>query len=1244
MSLRPFLKSFRVLGAFLVFMLAFSCNRNQPNVAFPVSETEFVSPESQPLSFTEPKKIEWLVNDSTRFSPPVVKKVALGKVPAKPFYADGFSPLPMPVEDGSIDFERLPDTLIPVKDLPVRPLDFKTAMLEPPVRVQAGLPKINKNATVGIFEFGEDQGLPGYLVSALMEDSHGMMWLATDRGLCRFDGEYLEIYNFIDPIFTGALATVASMFEDESGRIWIYTEQKGIYVLDLKAEVVHQVTFSNQEFNFNAGTTMVPDSRGLLWIGSIRNGIYIVNPKDDSFRHIASLRSPENTNARSIVEDGSGKMWVSSTIGLAILDYDKGQMRFYNEWNGRSLSPITGLFSDGENKIWVGTRADGVFIVDEQEGTIQHLGADQGIGKAVYHFTEDNSGNVWMSTNAGIPIYNPVDQTLKWLNTGKGLSDDQVNTTYLDRQGQIWIATGTALNLMDTKGLMPNFLTAADGLSGPDVWSFFEDQQGHLWIGSRQGIDIYDPQQNNIKKIDAALELTKGGGISYRIQPMPSGAYLIIAPGMGLAVFNPKNQTLTTITRAQGLNNPFPASSLVDSSGRIWTGSFQNSGVEVIDLENNTFQLLTNKNGLVGNIVWELWEDDQGQMWVATDAGINIINLAENTISQLMEGGKTSKRNGGAFLQDALGRLWIATRSGILIADQQKDILTSISTENGLVDPSVYTLYESKGDIYAGTGNGLTVFSPRPDDTTSSPFSYTIKSFGKSQGLIYTDFNAGSAIAYKNKLWWGIETQALTITNIPKADTTSRMPFISGITIADQYQHFGDQRIIRHKYPNLDTLYSAQKDTFYLSGNFPEEHGWLQENEIQWDGLEGYFNLPANLKVPFEQNFVSFQFTGAYLTNRDKARYRYFLEGFDTQWSEITDNPFSKNYRNLPAGTYTFKVSSRSFDGIWSQPATFSFTILPHWTNTWWAWLLYILAFLLVVGTSVQYRARKLRKENLILEEKVKHRTAQLNKSVEDLRATQTQLIQSEKMASLGELTAGIAHEIQNPLNFVNNFAEVSTELVDEMNIELDRGEINEAKTIAADLKQNLEKITHHGQRADSIVKGMLQHSRHSDGQKEPTDLNKLADEYLRLAYHGLRAKDKSFNAAMETDFDNSIGEVVVEPQEIGRVLLNLLTNAFHAVSEKKQQAPEGFEPKVTVRTRKNPDGVEITVIDNGGGIPDKIKNKIFQPFFTTKPTGLGTGLGLSMSYDIVTKGHGGELTMSSEEGKGTTFRVVLPQ
>ncbi|MBT8209149.1 MAG: GHKL domain-containing protein [Eudoraea sp.] len=291
-------------------------------------------------------------------------------------------------------------------------------------------------------------------------------------------------------------------------------------------------------------------------------------------------------------------------------------------------------------------------------------------------------------------------------------------------------------------------------------------------------------------------------------------------------------------------------------------------------------------------------------------------------------------------------------------------------------------------------------------------------------------------------------------------------------------------------------------------------------------------------------------------------------------------------------------------------------------------------------------RTEKVKRTTAILLEETIQELEQKRTAVEtalsELKATQKQLIHSEKMASLGELTAGIAHEIQNPLNFVNNFSEVSNELIDEMFEELDKGDTAEAKAIADDLRQNLEKIAHHGKRADGIVKGMLQHSRSSDGVKAPTDLNTFVDEYLRLAYHGMRARDKSFNAALKTDFDPQIGEVTLAPQDMGRVLLNLLTNAFYAVNDRTDLTAEEYQPVVAVKTKATGNRVEITVRDNGNGIPEKIKGKIFQPFFTTKPTGQGTGLGLSLSYDIV-KAHRGEIRVTSEAGKGTEFIINLP-
>ena len=305
----------------------------------------------------------------------------------------------------------------------------------------------------------------------------------------------------------------------------------------------------------------------------------------------------------------------------------------------------------------------------------------------------------------------------------------------------------------------------------------------------------------------------------------------------------------------------------------------------------------------------------------------------------------------------------------------------------------------------------------------------------------------------------------------------------------------------------------------------------------------------------------------------------------------------------------------------------------------------------LLVG-SIMWRNSRQRKNAYALLQKQKDETdkqkTKAEQTLEELKTTQSQLVQREKMASLGELTAGIAHEIQNPLNFVNNFAEVNTEMIADLKQEIDKGNLEEVKAIATEIEENEQKIVHHGKRADAIVKGMLQHSRSTSAVKEPTDINKLADEYLRLAFHGLRAKDKSFNATLKTDYDETIGTINIIPQDIGRVILNLITNAFYAVGEKKKKLPD-YEPLVIVTTKRlgspptgGDGGIEVRIKDNGNGIPQNIVDKIFQPFFTTKPTGQGTGLGLSLSYDII-KAHGGELKVETRESEFSEFIIKLP-
>jgi signal transduction histidine kinase len=366
----------------------------------------------------------------------------------------------------------------------------------------------------------------------------------------------------------------------------------------------------------------------------------------------------------------------------------------------------------------------------------------------------------------------------------------------------------------------------------------------------------------------------------------------------------------------------------------------------------------------------------------------------------------------------------------------------------------------------------------------------------------------------------------------------------------------------------------------------------------------------------------------------------YMLENYDMDWRPA-NNEHTASYYMVPPGKYVFRVKVANSDGVWAE-RTLPIVIHPPWWQTWWAYLIYLLLFLLSLRIFSKWRERKLRLEKVKLEEIVEERT-------KELKASQAQLIQSEKMASLGELTAGIAHEIQNPLNFVNNFSELNKELVLEASEELGKGDFEEAKAILKDIGENSEKINHHGKRADAIVKGMLEHSRANKSEKSLTNLNALAEEFLKLSYHGLRAKDKSFNADFKLNLDPTLPKVNVVASDIGRVILNLVNNAFYVVDEKAKSGNAGpeYKPTVTVSSIYSPlsggqgGSIAISVQDNGDGIPDSIKEKIFQPFFTTKPTGQGTGLGLSLSYDIV-KAHGGELKVETMEAEWAEFIIIL--
>jgi signal transduction histidine kinase len=449
----------------------------------------------------------------------------------------------------------------------------------------------------------------------------------------------------------------------------------------------------------------------------------------------------------------------------------------------------------------------------------------------------------------------------------------------------------------------------------------------------------------------------------------------------------------------------------------------------------------------------------------------------------------------------------------------------------------------------------------------------------------------------------------------------AKLLYLKGLDLSINTNNLFNVAIAKHKLSQL-YLKIKQNDSalFYAKDNLSLMY-FLQQN---------FANFQLNLGTLYEDIFLAYK-----QKNQLDSAYKYLLIA-----SQIKDSLNKVRIANLSAFQNvsfeeTLRLESLESEQLQTESKIRIYSLLAGFM------------VVSVIGIILFRNNNQRKKSNLLLtsqKNEIEQQKKQVEESMERLQSTQSQLVQSEKMASLGELTAGIAHEIQNPLNFVNNFAELNAELIDELATEANKGNLEEVKLLAKDIKENETKINHHGKRADAIVKNMLQHSRKTSAQKELTDINALCDEYLRLSYHGLRAKDKSFNAEFDTKFDTTLPMISVIPQDIGRVILNLINNAFYAVNERQKiEKDTGYKPHVTLTTRKQGDKVIIEVADNGTGMTEQVKEKIFQPFFTTKPTGEGTGLGLSLSYDIVTKGHGGSINVSTSTNQGTVVSVQLP-
>lgn len=1072
-------------------------------------------------------------------------------------------------------------------------------------------------------------------INGITRDKHGIMWMTdqTNKCLQRYDGNHLTRYQN-DPKNKNSLggSYPECVYADSSGIIWIGFYGMGLDRFDPETSIFthyrHQTSDAGGLSNDTVTAVMI-DHLGNIWVGDY-GGLDLLDPRTGKFKHF-SHRPDDSTSlswnrVRALYEDHAGTIWVGT--GLVWDKDDKGGLnRFHRETgtftrylndpkNPHSLinNKVRAIFEDSRGIFWIGTMGDGLHTMDRKTGNFERFSYNpvnpeqlsrpplKSFDDHITFITEDADSNIWIGTfSNGLIRYDPVSKKTnhfgRYGDQSSGFKDNSPWWSITSQDGLFWICTQE--NNLYRVDIYTNNISHYK-LDSAGVNSYYQETTDILWLGTQNGLvrknlktgklHIFRNDPKNLKSISSsrigAVQKDKQGNIWICTQE-------------GLNRFNPPTLDFTRFphdpknSESPSTNNMFKI--YADHLGDIWIATL-GYGLDQMNPQTGNFHHFKNNpddsNSISENFITAILEDEAGEIWAGAwnNGGLNRLNRKTGKFRHYLVGTSIE-----ALYMDSAGIIWIGTGNGLISFNRNSEKFVYFNQVNtGLNITAVRSIIgDVQNNLWVASVSGIYRINKNRDQAVS---------YGKENGISTDYLLTGSAFkGLDGKLYFGNYTG---------------------------YYAFSPEKLKMN--PSVPKIVFTN---FLLNGLLisPDPKGPMQEA----------FSKAKEIRLQFSENVFSLGFNTIDFLNAEDKKIFYRLENYDKDWKQPSSDELVY-YFNVPPGKYVFHVKAvNSANGIW-QEKTIAVLISPPWWRKWWAYCLYALFFL-----AAAFSFDRVQKQRVVRAERERNRerdlkqAKEMEKAYRELKTTQNQLIQSEKMASLGVLTAGIAHEIQNPLNFINNFSEVNSELIDELEHEAEKGNIHGIKTITKDIKANEQKINHHGKRADAIVKGMLQHSKSGTGKKEPTDINALADEYLRLAYHGLRAKETYFNATIKTDYDISIEKINIIPQDFGRVMLNLYNNAFYAVNEKNKTQANGYEPTVTATTRKLDNRIEIRVRDNGNGIPEKVQEKIFQPFFTTKPTGQGTGLGLSLSYDII-KAHGGEIRVETQVGAFTEFIIRL--
>lgn len=1059
--------------------------------------------------------------------------------------------------------------------------------------------------------FNTSQGLVGNTIRSLWEDQNGTIWIGTLTGLSKFDGHSFYNYTLENGLPNDVIFGIT---EDQNGALWFATGGGGVLRFDGK-EFTQFTTKDGlaDDFVMAAGK----DLDGNLYFGT--NGAGMSRFDGNSFVSFTESDGLAGNRVRSFGTSPDGALWIG-TIGNGVSRFDGKSFENFTQKDGLADNIVRAIRVEESGQVWFGTehgisRFDGNKFVSytREQGLSANSVLDIGI---------DQSGKVWFGTDGG-GVCRFDGNSFTSFTMNQGLGANIILSTLQDREGNLWFGTsGGGVSRFDGKKFTTYSLN--QGLSGDVVYAMTEDEEGNIWFGTGGGLSKYD--------------------------------------GLEFSNFTAQNGLISTEIY----------SLIHDANGNLWLGT--ENGVNI--LAGNQIKHLGPDQGLAGSVVLSMQAEPDGSVWIAAvDGGLNYFD-GKRLLTFTTEQGLIDN----AVIQielDQKGNLWIGTEHGLSFLSQRakKNLLDEISidqnpfenfnTSDGLPDNVILQIEQLDGKKMAiGTNLGIAIFDgPNAESGTLNQLQY-LEIFNSNTGYPVkdlTDGQNGMLVDNQGILWAGTGSNK---TALVRFDYQARLRnkqkpdlFLRQLRVNEEIIPWTSF------YPSATTEEQVFEETTFLGkGLGKEEKEQLRSRfqGIEIEGISGFFPIPENLILPYKHNHINLDFGTNEISKPFLVEYQYILEGYDEEWSPVLKKT-SASFGNIQEGEYTFKVKARFIGpsegdaGEWTEPISFSFTVIPPLYRTWWAYGIYSILFL-----SLAYPIHRYQRQRTIRAEQEKNRErelkqareiekayAKLEVAHENLKSTQAQLIQQEKLASLGQLTAGIAHEIKNPLNFVNNFSGLSLEFLDEIEEDLQKlepsKEVENIQDLLADIRTNLEKIKHHGGRADSIVKSMLLHSRGSSGAMEPTDLNALVQEYVNLSFHGMRANKNPINVDIQLELSKDLGQINMNSEDFSRVILNLTKNAFDAMREKLQKEGSSYHPILKVSTLDLGNVIALTVEDNGPGIPDEIKDKLLMPFFTTKKGTEGTGLGLSITHDII-KAHKGELEITTQLGEWTRFTITLPK